>query len=97
MKIIGKRRDGFIVQASESEIANILGYYGSYPSAGCPKLEVGIEIEVSALYNRLNAMRKSEETLADCRKSLRSLADLIDPIDNLIKAAVQVEEEKPNG
>lgn len=93
MKIIGKTRHGFIVEASETEVANILGFYGPYYPSGCPKLEVGNEIKVSDLYERLHAMRKSEVTLADCRKSLRSLADLIDPIDNLIEAALKIAEK----
>jgi hypothetical protein len=53
-------------------------------------------LEVSALYNRLYTMRKSEETLSECGTALRSLAELMEPVDKLIKAALQEESEGEN-
>ena len=30
MKIIGKTEDGYIIEASQDEVANLIGYYSKY-------------------------------------------------------------------
>jgi hypothetical protein len=94
MKIIGKTQEGFILDASRDELANLLGFYGNYAS-GCPDWKLGMDIQVSKLYERIHTMRKSEASLADCAKSLRNLADLLEPIDRLVTAALK-DPEVPN-
>ena len=49
MKIIGKTANGLLVDASEDELARILGYYSSYAVPNKSALNPGAEIEVQSL------------------------------------------------
>ena len=40
MKILGKTKDGFIMEASLTEVANLLGFYSEYADK-FPKIVVG--------------------------------------------------------
>ena len=50
MKIIGKTNDGFILESSAKELANLIGFYSEYTNE-LPK--VGSEIEIDHMYNQL--------------------------------------------
>jgi len=98
MEIIGTNSNGFILQATADEVTKILGFtYAAQAKDAGFALAVGSVIPISDIYSRLSSMRSNDTALADARKSLRSLADLLEPIDNAIQEAlkpVAVEEAK---
>lgn len=87
MKVIGTAEGGFLVSATERELANICGYAyeGSAPwknsSAnrhGDGRLQPGTVIPVEALFNRLGALRDGERKLKEGAAHLRALATLME-------------------
>jgi hypothetical protein len=80
MKIIAKTDGGFILQATESEILNIAGFDWR-GSQGAPTLGIGVEINVSGMFSRIEKLNRAETELKQARQSLRSIADLLEPIE----------------
>jgi hypothetical protein len=80
LKIIGKTADGYILEASEEEVANFVGYYG-YEQRG--QYRSGTEIRESPLFDQLKFLKTRDGTLANIIGLLRQYADnleLIDPV-----------------
>jgi hypothetical protein len=90
MKIIGRSVEGYLLEATKEELANLVGVQSW--QRDCPDFRPGMTIMVCELFKRLDAMRKSEETLKSCADSLRNLADLLGPVDTLIKGALKEPE-----
>lgn len=86
MKIIGSKKDGFILEASEREVANLVGYYSEYEMrrSGDPKeLKVGDEVKVHEMYRRLYTLSSRRGEIKTAQKMLRDAAselELVDPI-----------------
>lgn len=77
MKIIGKAGDGFILQASGTEVANLCGfYYGG--SEGCPKFEVGTDVKIAAMFSQLYKLSGRAKALKKIAADLREHADLLE-------------------
>ena len=74
MFIIGKTRTGFLIEACGEEIANIVGvsYYKREKD-----LEVGDEINVSQIYERLESLRTHEAEIATYIKDVKEELDTI--------------------
>ena len=68
MKIIGKTEDGFILDVSAKEIANLIGYYSEYSDPF--KVKVGDEIAISDMYRQLDALAAQDKEIQDCRNTL---------------------------
>lgn len=82
MKIIAKaERDRYIVEASDWELANVMGY--TYPSSipSGHKIEVGKEIAVTKLFEALSVERKRQEEIKSLAAQLRKTADRVDSIN----------------
>lgn len=90
MKILGKTDKGFILQATEDEVARLTGcsYMGcddwkkdaqrdgiTLERNGHPA--VGAEIPVNAWWDRVSAIAEREKNLAKLGENLKSLGDLI--------------------
>jgi len=82
MKIIGTTDKGFIVEATGNELCNVAGaYWTGDPSA--PKLGVGVEVDVSAAYNKLYALQDSD-AIRQSVERLRALASDLEREDVII-------------
>lgn len=82
MKIIGKTDDGFIIEASQNEIANLIGYYFS---SECPIIEVGCIITINKIFYQLYNLARTRTKLDEIANELNTYADrlrLIQPIIN---------------
>lgn len=87
MKIIGKGNGSdFIVLASERELANIAGYHYQFPSG--QRLDAGVEIDVSKLWQALSIERTRPDEVAKLAKSLRDVADKIDKINTALDCPI---------
>lgn len=85
MKIIGRTKEGYIIDASTDEIANLVGYYGKYSLDKKVQLSIGDQINISQMYKQLyNLSRKHEEIknakekLAECIKYMDEIEPVID-------------------
>ena len=95
MKVIGTTTGGFILTASDNEIANLIGYYSGYTvKSKFNKREVvnvGDDIRVHAMYESLSELAGKVKTMEQVRASLRAVAasmEIVDPLLREIEAVV---------
>jgi hypothetical protein len=90
MRIIGKTEEGYILDASTNEIANLIGYYSDYDMRDSnKKLAVGDIIQISAMYKQLHNLKNNEPKLKETVKMLRGLADSLEPTCPIIEAQIK--------
>ena len=96
MKIIGKTNDGFIIQASKTEVANIIGFYSEYDNDyGKNKPEIGTEIRLHDMYAQLYTLANHQKELGNIAVRLEDYAKtlrIIEPIIN--KMVTEVKEDE---
>lgn len=86
MKIIGKTKEGYILDASANEIANLIGYYGEYSlRQDNVSLGIGEEIRISQMYDQLyklhvkhNEIEAAKIKLEECIKYMNEVQPVID-------------------
>lgn len=85
MKVIGRTKDGFILEASSDEAAKLTGarYYGLEEF----RLNIGDEIQVSEMYRQLDELSKMNRDVAriqglltNCCKSLEVIPPVLSTI-----------------
>lgn len=89
MKIIATvDRDKFIVEASEYELCNIMGF--GYPSEvkDGNRPVVGREVRVSKLYSALSVERNRRAEIAKLAADLRKTADRVDSINEALDCPI---------
>lgn len=74
MKIIAQAVGGFLLEATATEIANILGH--RWESAIRGQIVVGATIPIEAFYRRAEGLHAGAEDVLRVSKTLRALADL---------------------
>lgn len=110
MKVIGKSDAGYLIAASEHEIANLFGFSSSYDndyrglveraghfnssSYGPQKDLIGMEIRPSEAYNQLAWLRQRDREFDQLCKQLRSTADAIQNSQPLFDLIIA---DKPSG
>jgi hypothetical protein len=96
MKIIAKTDStGYLLSASEREIANLLGFGSAYSLPEPHKNRhadnrfiVGQTIDISNIYAAVEIERGRAKKIAAQAKSLRALADEIDSINTKLASAL---------
>lgn len=83
MKVIGKSKDGFILQATETEVANLIGYY-SERSDGF-KVKPGDEINVHDMFQTLYQMDSHAKEIELIQRKLREIADNLEPVVPILR------------
>lgn len=86
MKVIGKSTEGYLIAATDKEIANLFGFYWAgqeefitaleKQGRGCSDL-VGLTIHPDVAYNRLSWLKSREGEFDRLCKKLRDTADMI--------------------
>lgn len=91
MKIIGTTagRGQYLVSASDDELARVAGHpYGTQLRESMRRdIQIGDDIEVDAMYDRLKGIRACEKRLIEAQATLRAVADLIGPVASYIAQA----------
>ena len=87
MKVIGETNDGYILQASKEEIANLQGLYSQY-SEGF-RVNVEDEINITPFYR----MAKNANSLRSKSDELRSAANYIDSAIRIIDFVTKATQE----
>lgn len=91
MNIIAKAKDGFILVATDDEVARILGFHSAYSMNKKP--EVGQSVDVSGLFDALIFERSRPSALSDTAKKLRAEADKIDKINATLHCALSTPKQ----
>lgn len=86
MKVIGKSQDGYILQATSEEVANLIGFYYMDGSVR-EKVKVGNEIAVNKMYKHLYFLqhhrKQIEDAIGSLNKSIRHLEEVNPVIDSI--------------
>ena len=84
MKIIGQSNDDFVIVASKTEVARLVGFYSEH--SGC-KLYPGLEIPVNPMFDQLyaikdirGAIKSIRDAAAHLAKALETKMPIIEPI-----------------
>ncbi len=81
MRVIGKTDGGMILEATNSEIANLIGYYSDYSkTAKVHELKPGSEIKVGAMFMQLYQLQGKQGELKKLQDALREAADKLTPV-----------------
>jgi len=88
VKIIGESRNGYILEVSKDEVANLIGYSSQYNTKYKP-LSVGDEVLVSKMFRQLYDLQNNQPELQKVVGTLRNLADLLEPICPVIEAQIK--------
>ena len=80
MKIIGKHENGFILDASKEELANLIGFYSEFK---IEHIDVGAEIKAHEMYEQLyslSTMKSQLDNIADELENYSQALRLLTPI-----------------
>jgi|WetSurMetagenome_2_1015567.scaffolds.fasta_scaffold01778_19 hypothetical protein len=86
MKILGKTGNGYLVEATATELSNAAGYLNPYQTPGycitdsytkSGEFPIGQIIEATVAHSYLNVLRQAEERVRASELTLRALADLL--------------------
>lgn len=93
MNIIAKAKDGFVLVATDDEIARIAGFRSAYSMSKKP--EVGQSVDVNGLFDALIFERSRPDALSDTAMRLRTEADRIDKINATLHCAISTPDKQP--
>jgi len=77
MKILGKTGEGYILEASNKELAHLVGFFSEYEMN---YLIVGTEIEINHMYNQLYDLSHMENDLQQIADKLEKYAETLRPL-----------------
>lgn len=84
--------DNFLVECTESDIANLIGH--KY-SSDCRKvMRVGAIIQISEMFDQLKRLQRAQDELKKASTTIHSIANLVHIIDPLIEAVIKPEEKE---
>jgi hypothetical protein len=99
MKVIATTKTGFLLEASDNEIANLIGYYSAYHVknrfAKREIVNVGDEIKIADMYNSLCGLVGKIQTMEQVRASLRAVAASMEIVDPLLREIKEVVDAHP--
>lgn len=90
MKIIGTTKEGFILEASKDEIANLKGFYSSYQSK--TETHVGDTIIVDEIYRRYTSIERliTSDDFSDNLAKLKKAVKLLSPVEEILKESKEL-------
>lgn len=98
MKIVAQTYNGYMLEVSKSDIANLIGYYGEYDMGDKYRPKIGDEIKINDMFKQLYTLQKKQPELKKVVDTLRGLADLLEPtvpvLENVFIDCVKDEDDK---
>lgn len=90
MKIIGKTDNGFILEASKDEVANLLGEYSAYSLKNevSEKLKVGASIRIAKMYERITNLDCKNKNVKAAITALNNMLELFRESEPIIDKAM---------
>lgn len=86
MKIVAQTYNGYMLEASKSDVANLIGYYGEYDMGDKYRPKIGDEIKINDMYKQLYTLQNKQPELKKVVDTLRGLADLLEPTVPVIES-----------
>ncbi len=83
MKIIANTVRGYILEATEDEIAKLVGYKGIYNVPSDKKsdlLKIGTVVEVDSMFDQLYTLEHNKAELSKVSDKLRKYADNLEAV-----------------
>jgi spore maturation protein SpmA len=87
MKIIGKTENGYIVEATDDELAHAAGYHAGYAAPGWDAnlggrwgrgaFPIGTKLKVTDAHRYMQELRNGEDKARDSAAQLKALATMI--------------------
>ena len=77
MKIIGKTKDGFILEATKDDVAGLAGLYYTYET----QFDVGDIIDIEGLHSKYVSVAIALKDISDLKKSAQRLIDAANWVD----------------
>ena len=97
MKVIGTTKTGFLLEATDNEVANLIGYYSAYTVKSKfsqrEVVNVGDNIQIHAMYNCLKELTGKLATMEQVRASLRAVAASMEIVDPLLREIDEITKE----
>jgi len=91
MKIIGKHENGFILDTSKKELANLIGFYSEFKIG---HIDVGAEIKVHEMYNQLYNLSFMETQLDEIANKLEHYSQALRLLPPIVVKVSKNGEEK---
>ena len=96
MKIIAKTENGFLLEASKDEVANLLGEYSHYHLKADvqEKLKIGATIRINKMYERITNLDHKNKNVKAAITALRDMLELFAESEPIIDKAMSKQDEK---
>ena len=99
MKVIGTTKRGFLLDASDDEIAKLIGYWSAYTVkskfAKREVVNVGDEIQIAEMYKSITELVDKVKTMEQIRASLRAVAASMEIVDPLLREIEEIVDAHP--
>lgn len=83
VKIIGKTKDGYILEASRDDIAGIQGMYGHSAN-----VEIGTIIDIEGLFNKYSSVNSAFNDISKLRQTAEMITRAADWIEQFKKGSL---------
>lgn len=92
MKIIGRSENGYIIDASRNEIANLIGFYSDCGrSFDNQNIGIGCEINVHDMYHQLYDIANAHDDIEKAKERLKNCIDILDLVNPVININIKRE------
>jgi hypothetical protein len=99
MKVIATTKRGFLLDASDDEVAKLIGYYSAYTVKSkfskSNVVNVGDEIQIAEMYKSLSELVGNVKTMEQVRASLRCVAASMEIVDPLLREIEEIVDAHP--
>ena len=93
MKVIGYTGKGYMLDATKEEIANLIGFYGTYVEEYKKKsIGIGSEINVSGMYKQLYGLARGYDDIERAKDNLKRCIELLDIVNPLIDVSIKPDD-----
>ena len=86
MNIIGKTKQGYIIDASKKDVAKLMGFYW-HGDDGCKMPEVGDELDINGLFDRCSEARRILFNCSEIRHRALEVLRATDDIRAIVPAS----------
>lgn len=99
MKVIATTKTGFLLDATDDEVAKLVGYYNAYSMKSAFRrsnvVNVGDSIQIAAMYTSLTGLVDKLATMEQIRASLRAVAASMEIVDPLLREIKEITDANP--
>jgi hypothetical protein len=91
MKVIGKTDKGYILEASEREVSNFIGYYSEYAEKR-PTIKIGDDLAIAAMFDQLRTLAAKGKAISEASKALTEIVGQLQIIDPVVKGLLPTDK-----